>query len=810
MKRSIQKMLVMLTILAILFSSVSFTFADDTEPAANEDLPTDAVIDDANGDSENPAEPSESSDPEPAHTHSAGEWVVEKASFGKDGSRKQLCSECGKVLAEEPVYMISDVSFDNEAAVYISYNNETVTPALIVKDSQGSVLTQDADYTIQFADNDRAGTATATIMLQGDNYSGTKEFPFTILKGELNRTNLRVGASKAVVIDKAVTDALGGNISFSIADESIATVDPAGNITGVSAGKTILTATVGGYTFNGDVNVIQKQTATLLKASLNDNGSYNWECSHTFTYDGTVTYKAVVNAAWTDDLDQCKAEVILWDSEAEQDLDEYNDTVKEVVLKDGSGTVTFDRSCFTEGKDYEISVWCVYSGEDFTDCTYVDAEIYSIPAPETIAFDETYYEMNAGDKQKVAFTSDGGAASLITWSSSDKNVATVSKGTVTAKGAGECTITAALLNGSIEQCTVRVRRYDGLAFVKTSRTIYGTTPVKLTLTKQSSIKDKLIWKSSNTLIAAVDANGKLTPKKAGIVTVTVTNTVSGKKASCKVTIIPKLKKKAVSLYITKTYANKLLSASAKVSWSSSNKKIATVSSAGKITGQKPGTCTITAKCKGKKYSCKVTVKPIKLSKTSVKLARGKTVKLKVTGGSGSIKWKTSNKKVATVSSKGLVKSVEPGTCYISITRNGYTKKCKIKVYRLRPDFGAYVYDYDTGTNRFIVKFRNNGSRPLYITSGIDIKQFNYRTFDRYISLSKTVSIAPGKSKLVYFNVKGNVTYRNCETFNLYYRFKYDGKTYKGVAWNDGSEYKKGTKWPATYKDPDWYDEWDVY
>lgn len=178
----------------------------------------------------------------------------------------------------------------------------------------------------------------------------------------------------------------------------------------------------------------------------------------------------------------------------------------------------------------------------------------------------------------------------------------------------------------------------------------------------------------------------------------------------------------------------------------------------------------------------------------------------MTGGSGTIKWKTTNKKVATVSSKGVVKAVNPGTCYIKMTRNGYTKKCKITVYRTKPNFGAYVYDYDTRNNRFVVKFKNKGTKTLYITSGIDVEQFNYRTFDRNISLSKTVSIAPGKVKYVYFKVKGSITYWDCDTYNLYYKFKYDGKTYTGVTWGEGSEYKSGSKWPETYQS-DWYDDW---
>jgi membrane-associated PAP2 superfamily phosphatase len=49
--------------------------------------------------------------------------------------------------------------------------------------------------------------------------------------------------------------------------------------------------------------------------------------------------------------------------------------------------------------------------------------------------------------------------------------------------------------------------------------------------------DKVTWKSSNTKIATVDANGKVTAKQAG--SVTITATVAGKKATCKVQILYK-------------------------------------------------------------------------------------------------------------------------------------------------------------------------------------------------------------------------------------------------------------------------------
>ena len=69
----------------------------------------------------------------------------------------------------------------------------------------------------------------------------------------------------------------------------------------------------------------------------------------------------------------------------------------------------------------------------------------------------------------------------------------------------------------------------------------------------------------------------------------------------------KLNKKTVYLAKGKTVKLKVKGTKAKVKWSSSNKKIATVSKSGKVKGKKIGKCTITAKVKGKKLKCKVIV-----------------------------------------------------------------------------------------------------------------------------------------------------------------------------------------------------------
>ncbi len=131
-------------------------------------------------------------------------------------------------------------------------------------------------------------------------------------------------------------------------------------------------------------------------------------------------------------------------------------------------------------------------------------------------------------------------------------------------------------------------------------------------------------------------------------------------------------------------------------WESSNKKVATISDNGTVTGLKKGTATITATLdNGEKLSIKVnvTTNPTikvngkKFSKTKTyTVKKGKSLTVKINGKAADVKnaYSSSNKKVAKVTSKKTattvkIKGVKKGKATVTVKVNGVSFKIKVKV-----------------------------------------------------------------------------------------------------------------------------------
>ncbi len=158
------------------------------------------------------------------------------------------------------------------------------------------------------------------------------------------------------------------------------------------------------------------------------------------------------------------------------------------------------------------------------------------------------------------------------------------------------------------------------AYVAKGKKISLTATVKVTPNKKAN--KKVTYKSANKKIASVNSKGQVKGVKAGSTKITVTSKKNKKKKATIKVVVKKAAVKKVTISAKKATlavgAKKKLTAkvtpkknvSSKIAWSSSKKKIASVTSKGVVKGLKEGTATITAKAadgSGKKATCKVTV-----------------------------------------------------------------------------------------------------------------------------------------------------------------------------------------------------------
>lgn len=344
--------------------------------------------------------------------------------------------------------------------------------------------------------------------------------------------------------------------------------------------------------------------------------------------------------------------------------------------------------------------------------------------------------LTKGQTQKLTATVAPANATnkAVTWKTSDKNVATVSEnGLVTAVGGGDATITCTAKDGSNVKATCKVTVTVPVSGIQLSQTSAAlTVGDTLTLTKtiypSDATNQAVTWTSSSDAVASVDSNGKITAKTAGSAVITCKsvsdNSVVG---ICNVTVKAKVQTpseiKVNKITLNKTTASvtkgKTLQLTAtvtpgnatkkEVKWSTSNKNVAMVSTSGLVTAKSAGTATITCTAQdgsSVKATCKITVKnpvvkvrKVTLNKTTATLAPKETLTLKATvtptnATNKAVTWKSSNTKIATVSSSGKVTAKAAGTVTITCrAKDGSGKKatCKITVYTNTEAYVARIY-----------------------------------------------------------------------------------------------------------------------
>lgn len=252
-----------------------------------------------------------------------------------------------------------------------------------------------------------------------------------------------------------------------------------------------------------------------------------------------------------------------------------------------------------------------------------------------IATGESATAETAAQDEKIAKAAE---KLTLAWTSSDESVATVDEtGTVTAVAAGEAEITAAVKDTEMQDvCVITVK-----VSAKELK-VPDTLDVKLNDTDETAIEAKcepedasnisFDFASSDEEVATVDKDGKVKVLKAGECDITTTLMQDGEKVAEKTTHVKAFYEvESITLdsnegkltvgnshTIKATVAPEEVAAETTIEWSSSNEKVATVDSNGKVTAISSGNATITATAGEESANYEVTVEQPKKVTTSNK------------------------------------------------------------------------------------------------------------------------------------------------------------------------------------------------
>ena len=304
--------------------------------------------------------------------------------------------------------------------------------------------------------------------------------------------------------------------------------------------------------------------------------------------------------------------------------DKANQSVKwesskpEVATVDQKGLVTANK---TRGGTTTITVTSTENSQVSETCEVVVEDI----AIQSLELNKSTLTLKVGDKETLTATILPAETTLdkgVTWDSGNTSVATVSdKGEVTAVAPGETTITVTSKGdpSKVKYCSVlvsaKIIAVTGVTLDKNSLSleIGKSETLNATIAPESATDKTVTWSSSNTSIATVDGNGKVTAIASGTATITVTTKDGGKTAICTVTVpepeVPAVPVSSIALSQTATTLTFGQSVNVSVtvspsnatdpSWecSSSNESVATVTknaSGATITaGNAAGSATIT-------------------------------------------------------------------------------------------------------------------------------------------------------------------------------------------------------------------------
>lgn len=371
----------------------------------------------------------------------------------------------------------------------------------------------------------------------------------------------------------------------------------------------------------------------------------------------------------------------------------------------------------------------------------------------------------------------------VTWESSNEAVATVDEeGNVVAVKVGTATITVTSEDGGqqtscLVQVLEKVVHVEGVAMSRTELVLEvgAEDQLNAVFTPLLPTNGGVRWESSDESVVTVDVIGRLLAIGEGDAVITVTTSDGGFQATCNVQVVkelPPVLVQGVSINLSEislragetftVYAitNPIDADNQNVSWSSSDNRIVTVSQNGELKAYQPGTAVITVTTEEGNYTaqCKVTVKPIlvhtiELEPTEVTLQVAETAQMSVNilpldATNKNVTWLSSNDKIATVDSNGVVTAIAAGNATIIATAadgSGIRASCEVVVEKKEaqslpvekyPDVGTKI-TLSTGTYKItksssksrevtFVKPKSSKKAAVSIPATVTIDGYSYK------------------------------------------------------------------------------------
>ena len=535
------------------------------------------------------------------------------------------------------------------------------------------------------------GVGTATIAATSEGQSGSATLtvtapPVASVVVSPSSATLTVGQSATLSADPqdAAGHSLEGRVvTWESSNNNVATVTGDGVVTAVAPGAATITARSEGRSGTATISVSQVPVASvrIVPATLGVNvGRTGQLVAEPLSGDGTVL----------------SGRVVVWTS-ANESIATVDDNG--VVTGVAAGTATIRAT--SEGKVGTASV------------TVTPVAVQSVTVAPTSA------DLVPGDtRQFEATTKDEAGNALagraVAWTSSDESVATVNPttGLVTAGGAGSATITAASEGKSgTAAVTVTLPPVASVSVAPSPAEVVVGRSLQLEAQPRDESGNPLTgrsvsWRSSETDVATVDGNGRVSGVREGGATITATS--EGRSGTASVTVqraavatlalapneATLVEGRDVELEATlRDDQGAVLSPDGRtIEWTSSDAGVATVNDKGRVRGQSPGTATITATSEGRSGTAAVTVtaRPVSavlVSPSPLSLAAGETQQLSATpvddrGGELAgrpVSWTSENEGVATVSGSGEVTAVSPGTTRIVATSESASGAAEVTV-----------------------------------------------------------------------------------------------------------------------------------